>query len=139
MTWEIVGQVAVAVLAAAAGAARLWQSRPGPRESVLKDLELLKELPEASTARQQLGEHIDQTILKSIQHETELRRDPTGIVLGVLFMVGGLISVYFGFQAGGLARLGLWVLAGVLLLLGGVGFAQDVVPRKRDARGRVVE
>lgn len=139
VNWELLGGIALAMLAAVAAVAQLLRVLPRQRDRIMQEVKLLNSLPRESAARQSLLDHIDQLILKSIKAEAELRRDPTGIVLGLILMGGGLIPLYYGWEAGGFVRAMLWVLAGFLLILGGMGFTQDVVPRERDERGRPVQ
>ena len=73
-----------------------------------------------------------------IRDEAELRRDPTGIVLGLVLVGAAAAGVI-----GAVLNRGWWwallVPAVFLGLIGVLGFVQDVVPRKRDDKGKVIE
>jgi len=84
--------------------------------------------------------HVESSVDKLIERETELRRDPMGIGLGIAFIAGAVVAGYFATDAPNFMwAMVLALLAFVFGLIGLVGFIQDVVPRKRDEKGRPIE
>lgn len=138
VSWEVFGQAMVAILTIGAAFVQFRRSTSYPRENLRHDLEILAKLPRDSEARAKLAGHIEDAVIRSLDVEDDKRRDPTGIALGVIFIVGGSAAAYYGFQTETFWRLALWVLAALLLLLGIPGFVQDVTKRKRDAAGRPI-
>jgi fatty acid desaturase len=102
-----------------------------------QDLKILKQLPEESTARQRLLEHIDKEIISLIESDEEKTRRPTGIVLAIVFL--GL-AIFLLVEA--ITRAGWWwwlvLPAAVIGIFGAVGLSQDAVSRKRDEKGNVI-
>jgi hypothetical protein len=108
--------------------------RPRNRQDQLKaDLELLGLLPDESTARDKLLQHIDCSVQRLVSDEEDLRRDPMGIGLGVVFLLAAVVLIVFAVRGGGWW---LWIGAFVVGALGAVGLGQDAVPRRRDLKGR---
>ncbi len=136
---DTVGQIILAVLALGVAVIQYLRSRGGPRAQLREEAELLQLLPEGET-RDRLAAHVDSAVAKLISRESELRRDPSGIVLGLAFIAAAIFAGYFGYTAETLVwAIVLWLTASLLGLLGIVGFVQDVVPRKRDEKGRPIE
>lgn len=107
------------------------------RELILRDLDLFERLPEDSPARQVLLEHIERSVGQLTVAETTERRDPSGMTLAALFLLGGVLLVYVGWNAQSWKWP--WWVAGVFCLtLGGVGMAQDATRAERNDRGRRV-
>ncbi|MFE9956182.1 hypothetical protein [Micromonospora sp. NPDC005299] len=138
MGWDTYGQITVAVLTIGAAVLQV-QRRGGRRAEIRQDLELLALLPKGSEAHRLMTKHIDSSVTKLIGVESEKRRDWTGVVLAIIFIAGALTAVYYAFQASGLLSVVLWVAAVLVGTIGAAGLAQDVVPRKRDAKGRPIE
>ncbi|MFI9642902.1 hypothetical protein ACIG87_23065 [Micromonospora sp. NPDC051925] len=139
MKWDAFGQILVAVLTVGAAYLQIQRQRTTPRQSVMHDLDILDRLPKESKARGQLAEYIDRAILKSIEHETELRRDPSGLVIAAIILVGSVAAFYYGWSASLMVKILLWTFAAFLLALGGAGLAQTLPKRKRDAKGNQVK
>jgi putative effector of murein hydrolase LrgA (UPF0299 family) len=79
-------------------------------------------------------ELIEADVSKFIADSTVKRRDPTGMVLGLLFVAAGLATGYYDFVNDGWWRL-LLLLSATLVLFGTVGFTEDAIR----AKGRRVE
>lgn len=139
MKWDAFGQVLVAVLTVGAAYLQIQRQRTTPRQSVMHDLDILDRLPETSRARAQLAEHIDRVILKSIEGETDLRRDGSGIAIAVVILMGSIAAFYYGWSASPFVKLALWAFAIFLLALGGVGLEQTLPKRRRDAKGNEIK
>ncbi len=137
--WDTFGQVMVAVLAVGAALLQFRRTRGGPRAQIRQDIELLELLPQGPT-RDRMVAHVESSVDKLIERETELRRDPMGIGLGIAFIAGAVVAGYFATDAPNFMwAMVLALLAFVFGLIGLVGFIQDVVPRKRDEKGRPIE
>ncbi len=106
--------------------------------AVKENIDLLNSLPESSSQRTRLLEHIDDAVQQLMDDEREKRRDPTGVTLALIFLGGGLWLAWLGMSGSGSTR---WWLApaGVLLVFGAVGLSLDAVPRKRDEKGRPID
>lgn len=103
----------------------------GRRARLMQDVELLKLLPQDSESKRVLEIHIERAISR-LAEDDEKTRDPFGIVLALLF----LASAGWGWVQT-LAGSNWWlVLALPSTVIGIVGFTRDIVPAKRDSRGR---
>jgi hypothetical protein len=107
---------------------------------VLEDLEILDRLPTDSPVRGELASHIDASIRRLITGEDELRRDPGGVVLGIILLAFGAIGVWLGWRN----RADVWgwpvlVVALCFATLGAYGAARDSTKMRRDERGRPVQ
>lgn len=128
---------------ATATAAMLGRLLPGRsvggrrRELVLRDLDLYERLPEDSPARQVLLRHIEQSVVQLTVDETTKRRDPSGMTLAALFLLGGALLMYVGWSARSWDWVW-WITGGFCVLIGAVGMAQDGTKAERDERGRRV-
>ncbi|MFQ6197821.1 hypothetical protein [Streptomyces sp. NPDC000405] len=130
--------IAPVVVAAMTVLGGLWQARrkrPMTREIVKQDAELLALLPEDSEAKRILQQHIDDTVRKIVEDEDRRTRDGVGSCAAVVFLVVAIALLAVSAGRGG-DWWWLGVPAALIGLLGGVGLAQDAVPRRRDARGR---
>lgn len=129
---------------ATAAAAVLGRLLPGRsvggrrRELILRDLDLFDRLPESSSVRQVLLEHIERSVTQLTLDETTMRRDPSGMTLAGMFLVGGSLLAYVGWNARSWAWI--WWAVGVLCLaLGAFGMAQDASRAERDEKGRRIK
>lgn len=136
MNWgDLVGAlsgVAVAVLRLVG----VRSSRGRRRDQIKRDLEIVQLLPEASAARSELLAHIEDSLNVLIKDERERRRNPSGVVLG-LVLVG-----IAGWAASAATRGGSawwWLLAIPLGAIGLFGAVDDATRRRRDERGRPIE
>ncbi|WP_395154302.1 hypothetical protein [Ilumatobacter sp.] len=107
-------------------------ARRSRRSTILQEIEILNALPENSASRAVLQEHIDRSIENLITLEETSRRGWTGIVLALIFTVGGTAAAYGA--VGG--RWWLWPFAAFLLTFGLVGVSIDWPKVPRDDRGR---
>ena len=94
-------------------------------------------LPSEGESKQKLLAHIERQVLQLVDQEHETRRDPSGIVLGLLLIViGAWLSLLIG-RTGGW-----WWLfspcAGFVLLLGIVGLTDAAGRSRRNEKGRKV-
>lgn len=126
-----------------AAAALLGRLLPGHsvggrrRDLILRDIELYERLPNDSPARQVLLQHIERSVTKLTVDEEVQRRNPFGMTLAALFLVGGLLLANVGRNAQSW-QWTWWVAAVVCLVFGAVGMAQDAASVERDERGRPV-
>lgn len=135
-------EIVAAVVIATGGVLGTWlqvgRPRRGPFVDLKHALELLQLLPDSSAAKNALAGDVDRRVLRMIEDSREKRRDPTGIGLGLFFMVLAIALAITSVLRGG----GWWwlVVPAVFIgLLGTVGFIQDVTPHKRDEGGRAIE
>ncbi len=130
-----ISPIVVAALAAVTAAIRFWGDRAG-RQRLKLDLEILQLLPQDATVRSLWLAQIERRIDDALERESERTRDPSGIVLALLFLAAGGVVTYES-ASGDFS--GWWAaLAAVLVLFGAVGLSQDAIPRRRDARGRPI-
>ncbi|MFI9026535.1 hypothetical protein [Streptomyces sp. NPDC053560] len=111
------------------------RSEPHGRERVKADLELLALLPEDSEMAPALRRHIEESLQKMIEVEDRKRREPVGVVLGLLFIAIAIGLLVVGYVNGG-AYWWLAAPAAVIGTFGSAGLAQDVTKQTRDERGR---
>lgn len=136
MDSELVAGI-VPSLVALAGIAFQWWRHGGRRSALLRNLDVYGRLPD-SDLRTRLLDHIHKQVAALIEDEDERRRDPAGIVLGLVFVAFGTWLLLYGF--GRETWQWAFVVPGfVVLLLGSYGFVADSTRRKRDERGRVIE
>lgn len=140
MNWDAVAKVLVAIGGAVAALQRIVserRTRSHRRDQIKGDIELLHLLPKDSASRTRLEKHIEQSVFRLVDDGEEKRRDPMGIVLGILMVAGAAWAASFPIRFGGSSLW--WVLALPLGTLGLVGLAQDGVRRRRDDRGRPIK
>ncbi|MBB5788383.1 hypothetical protein [Jiangella mangrovi] len=137
MDWEIFGQIVVALLAIGAALLQYQRNRGGPRDEIRQDAELLKVLPEGE-ARARLLAHVEASVEKLITRESELRRDPPGIVLGVFSLSVAIVIGYFAATGSLPWTVLLWPAAAGVGLFGAIGFVDALQRSKRNAQGRPV-
>lgn len=133
MTWP---QALVAIAGSVvAGLAilREWPAMRGPVPRIRRQLDLLDALPDDSAVRTILREAIDQDVHEMLTAQRELRRDPGGMALGAVILVGGVWAVVEAASGGAAWQ---WAVGAVFVLLGTVGFASDATAARRDERGR---
>jgi Flp pilus assembly protein TadB len=138
MAWSWISPIAVAIIGVIGSAVQVRRGRARHRDLIKQDLELYSQLPESSAAKKQFLKHIDAAVTRLIADEEEKSRSGVGVGLGIFFMllaVGLAVAPFF--------KHGWWwfIIAPAVFigLLGLVGFTQDVVPRRRDERGRPIE
>lgn len=129
--------VAVAVVGAL-GAYAQTRRRVNPRDQIKSDIEIYKSLPEASAAGPALLARIDEQIRGLIVAEQVLRRDATGIVLGLFLLAGGVWTTAYVAWTGGLWRWA-WVGTISLAVLGLVGLVESARKAERDSKGSRVQ
>lgn len=129
--------VAVSVIGVAGSWLQVHRGRPRGRNLLKQDLKILKQLPEESTARARLLQHIDKEILSIIESDEEKTRRPSGIVLAITFFG---IAIFLMLEA--ITRAGWWwwlvLPAAIIGIFGAVGLSQDAVARKRDEKGNAL-
>ena len=134
-------EVVAAIVGALALLVTTWlQVRRGDagRSGQLKaDAELLRLLPEDSTARPLLLSHVDKRIRAMVDGQRIERRDPTGIAMGLSLLI---MSVALGVVAAGNGSWwwALLVLATPLALFGVILLVSSAERVERDAGGRPV-
>ncbi len=129
--------VAVAVIGVGGSWLQVRRGRPRGRDLLKHDLEILKQLPEDSKARERLLEHIDKEILSIIESDEEKALRPLGIVLAIAFLGLAIFLLVEAIIRGGWWW---WLLlpAAVTASFGAVGLSQDAVRRKRDEKGNAI-
>ena len=132
---DTVAQVLVALLAVVGAAFQVRRGGRSARSEVKENIELLGMLPESSGVKAELLAHIDASIRKLIGEESDARRDPVGIGLGLFFLLGAAASFVAGLR-GSNWRFAVAALVGVL---GAVGFPQAMAKTQRDAKGNPVK
>lgn len=126
---------AFAVAAAALTVVREWTARRDQAAEIRRLQEILAALPDSSPTRADLQRHIDDAVLRLVHRDEVRRRDPAGIATGAVFvLVAGACAWY---AVGG--RWGLWLVAGLSLLLGLVLLVESVPRVPRDDKGRRLE
>ncbi|MGW7421980.1 hypothetical protein ACWGJB_18280 [Streptomyces sp. NPDC054813] len=135
MDWKAIATVAVGVIGLMGVMAQRRYNRAQGRDRAKADLDRLALLPEDSSVREELRNHIDETIRHIISVEDSERRDGFGITLASVFLI-----VSAGFAYYFIEHSGWWLaLAGAFFLVFGlVGLASDVPRRQRDSQGRRV-
>lgn len=129
-----------AVVAAVVGLGGLWlrhrEIADGESRRILRDIEILKLLPEGSGARLPLEASIDESILTMLTNRSLKRRNGMNIGIGLFFLgaTGGLALLA--------SRGGWWWLVSPMMVvtfaLGAYGTIEGSRKAERDARGNVV-
>jgi hypothetical protein len=135
MNWDTASKVAVAALTVLGVLLQLVRRPDGRHGQVKRNLELLALLPDDSSSRSRLLRHIDESVERLISNDDELRRDPTGIGIAVVFLVAACALVVVAIRSGDWWW---WLIVAFLVLFGIVGLGQDATRRKRDAKGRPI-
>lgn len=107
-------------------------ARRSRRSAILQEIEILNALPADAAARKALQDHIDRSIENLIVQDETARRGWTGIVLALVFLVGGTAAAYGAVQG----RWWLWPVVAFLVTFGCVGLSIDWPQVPRDDRGR---
>lgn len=106
--------------------------------NIAKDIELYNSLPSDSKSKQKLLLAIDAKITSQLIHEVELRRNPAGIILGITLVLAGAYLSWFFYDKGSWWLLG-WSVSFFILILGIVGFFQDISRLARDEKGNPIK
>ena len=112
-----------------------WRQRPVLRDQVKSDLEIWNALPGDSSVREDLLADIDYRVRRLLKDESELRRDPSGMTLGVLMVVLFAWLSWWVWTLGGSYRF-LELATIPLLIFGAFGFVESALKASRDERGR---
>ena len=134
---ENITAIAVAALTLLAAVFRTRSTRRDKRTAIIKDLDLLSKLPDASEVRDRLSEHIDARIGSLIDDEGLKRRNPAGIAAGIIFLTFAAWLGWFGLTH----RDSLPFLFGFALMIGVFGLVEldaSVRRRVRDDGGHPV-
>lgn len=123
------------MIAATLKLAELYRARTNKLAEIKSLLEIANLLPETSEARRAATQDAESQLIGLLRDETTKRRDPTGFVLAIVFLLGGAWAGIAAFTGSGWW---LGILAFVLLALGATGLSQDAVRRERDAKGRPI-
>lgn len=118
--------------------ARLVPSRASRAGYVRALLDVYGALPDTSTSKDHLLDHIDRLVLSFVQDNDEKRRDPLGIVLALIFLAGSVGLAYLAWTRDSWTW-AYWTGAAVTFLFGAVGLSQDAVRRPRDERGHALD
>ncbi|HWE90153.1 MAG TPA: hypothetical protein VG317_11900 [Pseudonocardiaceae bacterium] len=136
MNWDLISKILLAALPVAAAAVQLIRRKDGRVGQLKTNLELLALLPEDGPARAKLLDHIERSVERLIVEEDELRREPMGIALGIVFLAVAIGLTVFAFRDGGWWW---WPIIIFIAIMGATGLGQDGVRRKRDAKGRPIK
>lgn len=133
------GTIIAAALTLIGVAVQVARSRGTRTRSVIKaDLELLASLRQDSQAYTDLQRHVEARVAALIEHEQAARREPYGIVWGVLFCGAAVASTAAAGMNGGWAWL-LMILAVPLAVFGIFALATSIPKRARDEEGQQIE
>lgn len=112
-----------------------WRQRPVLRDQIKADLEIWQALPAESSVRRDLLVDVDSRVRRLLKEEEELRRDSSGMALGVIMTaLFGWLSWWI-WTIGGSYRL-LEIVFIPLALMGVFGFVESTSKTQRDERGR---
>lgn len=131
-----IGALSGPAIAAVGSVVRSRDGCSPARRQVLRDVAVLKDLPEGSDARRVMQSHLDEFIGRMLRKESEKRADPFGIGPAVLFILTGAVMVVVGLTA----KTWSWVWyasAAFILPLGCAGLASSVEHKARDDRGEL--
>lgn len=108
------------------------------RSNLAKDVELYNSLPAQSAKRQRLLRYIDERVERIVAKDSERKRNPVGITLGVIFTIAGVYFSWLTYKHGGWWW---WTspIVGSILLIGIVGFVQGVQKAERDEKGNPIK
>lgn len=135
MSQSVVGAIISGVVAISAVILGKTDIFNRDQNSIVKDTELYRALPDESQSKRKLLKWIDEKVESYITNETKLTRDLTGVILGLAFIgAGGYLSWFF-IEQSSWWRIGL-VLSIFMVILGVVGLVQDASKLERDHKGR---
>lgn len=138
MNESIAVAVVAGVFAVLAAAIKYFELFGRSRSDIGKDIEIYNALPDSSSAKKKLLENIDLRIKQSIVNETQKRRDPLGIILGLTLFAAGAYFSWFTVENGGWWWL-LFPVAVIICIVGIVGFFQDIKKTERNEKGRPIK
>jgi len=138
MAWEWALQLAPSIATVAAASFGLIRSDGKLRRNLRHDVETLKELPEGSSARTAMEEHVEWEIAQLRGSAKDGRRDASGAVIGAIMLLG------FGYLAVWLVQHDawwswFWIPSAILASIGIYGVAEGLTTKKRNAQGRAIE
>lgn len=128
----IIGAAAL-VLATILGVPRIVRD---PLTPIQRQLEIYRALPKDSPARESILRRIEEQV-ESLDSEATARRNPSGIALGVAFILIAVASGWFIWSAGGWW----WILspvAATAALFGVIGLFQGLEKTPRAANGQAL-
>lgn len=139
---QVSGQITVAAITAVAAILTqmiktIFEARQR-HKAITQDLNLLDALPLDSTQRDALQTWIDEQVKRYIMAEREHKRNWFEVVLGLIFLVLGVVSLWTIAKFGGWGW-GLVFVPVILMLFGFVGFFQGVKKTRRDENGNVIK
>jgi hypothetical protein len=134
MDFDTLSKLALAALPVIGGGFQLARGQRGARKRLKEDLELLALMPDGSDVRATMLKHLDDQVRGLATKDDELRRDPTGIGMGLVFLVASVVLGYFAVTGSGW-----WWLASFLVaLIGTAGLASSAAKKARDEKGRII-
>lgn len=105
---------------------------------ILKSLELYNLLPKVSNTKEKLLLKIDSDVHAMIKKEATLTRSLGGVILALSFLASGVYLTWFFIDKGSWWSFGL-ILSVSMVVLGLVGFSQDISRLERDDKGNPVK
>lgn len=140
MDWGSVTAATVTTFGSAAIALmQVQKGRNGGRSQVREDLEILKQLPPDSAVRDELRDHIDSTIRRVVNRDDQLRRNPSGVVLGLIILALGGYGAKIGWTHRGDAwGVPVLIIAAFFAVVGAFGAATDGTRQLRDVKGKTL-
>ncbi|WP_326550041.1 hypothetical protein [Micromonospora sp. NBC_01813] len=142
MDWDLLSKVALAVLAVAAAAFQIPFRPKNRREQIKVDIEILKEMPPSSRARDLLSSYIEERVSRLVEDETERRRNLVGAFNGVIVGAFGAFLAISSLTRGEHPypiNLAIQIFATFIIITGWRIFRDGISLRKRDGGGRIIE
>lgn len=132
MNVEAVVSVVAALGGIVAAVMQGWR-RPRLRDEIEQDLRIVNALPGGDSSRAELLSSVRERVGRLLG-ANEARRDPSGMVLALIFVA---LAVFFTYQSmrGGWAN-AFWLLVAFFGIFGIFGFVESCMKAERDARGR---
>lgn len=130
----MLSKIALAALPVIGGGLQLVRSQRGARKQLKEDLELLAMMPEGSDVRATMLEHLNDQARQLATSDDELRRDPFGIGLAIVFLGAAVGTGIFAVTSSGWW----WIATFLLAALGMGGLGSSLQKKARDAKGRVI-
>ncbi|MFC7329012.1 hypothetical protein [Marinactinospora rubrisoli] len=133
--FKSVETIGIALIGLVAALARLVKPSPKKtlRDDIKADLEILQGLPEESSARTEMLDHIEKMV-RQLSEERNRRPDPVGIVFGVCIILAASALGIWAVNIGGWAA---WICVPVavcLFIFGSLGLTADMTGRARKER-----